>query len=227
MCAIRHDDELIVRDQMRLQGREVGDVGDDAKICSTLRQCLDDFRTRPFFEIDRQVRIGCQEAVELLRQKRGQCGGVGQQPDAPPQTGRIGAQLAAHLFHLAEDQTGMMDERLARRRRAHTTTVTFEQWRTQGGLHTGDALANRGQRQVHDPRPVREAATLYHREEKPQVGQIETHALWLLVARIAILRICRSPAGGMPDCGDAAGPLGLRPCIPIFSSLAQEYWLAQ
>ena len=172
-----------------------------------------------FFEIDRKIRISCQKADELLRQERGQCGGVGQQPDAAFQTRRIGAQFAAHLLDLAKDRAGMPDERNARRRRAHATTVTLQQWRASAfsmpamrSLTEASARCIARAPSVRLPRSTTAGKAAYRSDRNACVVAP--------VARIAILRFCRSPAWECQIAGSAASSLALLPCHPFFSFCA-------
>ncbi|KAG1520876.1 hypothetical protein G6F51_014713 [Rhizopus arrhizus] len=87
----------------------------------------------------------------------------------------IVVKLAAHAIHLGQDHARMMRQRPARRRGFNAAMFPQQQGHPQGVFHAADAFAGGSQRHVRTLGARRDGAGFLHVQEKPKVGQVESH----------------------------------------------------
>jgi len=111
----------------------------------------------------------------------------------------IGAELAAHALHLLQHDARMMEERTARRRRAHAAALALEQRRPPAAPHAADARAGRGEREVGARRAVGDAGGLRGIEE--QARSVRSKRMGVVRdGGPTSLRFVRSLGAPMPHC---------------------------
>ena len=178
--AARHDQrERVGTEHEGLQAGEIGRVGYHADIAQVVAHRVDDLVADPLLQLHRDQRVLREEAAEGLRQMLAQRGGIAQQADMALQPATVAAQLALQAFYLMQHRAGMLGQRVAGGGRAHATPLAQQQRGAERVLHGAHALAGRCQRHVRRLCPARDGARLEDVEEKPQVGQVETHAATL------------------------------------------------
>lgn len=204
MLVRRHQDQPILDKGECLQfGGGVDGVGHDADIGLSTGHGAHDLCTRPLVEIEIDVGMRCQEGGKRARQEFEGRRGIGKDTDPAAQSLGILVELAAHQFDLLSHGAGVVDECIARRRRADTAALALEQGGAKRFFHVPDALAGRGQRQAASCRAMGDARRFGHVQHQAEVGQIEPHpgqvrqrpAFGQTEGRARPFRIVPGPAG--------------------------------
>jgi hypothetical protein len=175
MAARHDDDETVGSERKELEIARVDDVGDDADIRNSFGDSADDVEARPFLQVDIDIGVGCEKAVEKRRQNLARCRAVRLQPHMALEAARIDREVAAQPPDLLQHDTGVMGEGAARRRQPNAAAAAFQERHAQRRFKTADAFACRGQRQIGLRGAARDGAGLGDVQEQSEVDEIERH----------------------------------------------------
>src|SRR5713226_5045911 len=107
----------------------------------------------------------------MFRQARG----VGEQQYAGLDAARVGREIAAQGLDIVQDDPGMIEQVFTGRGQLDAAAAALQQRDAERGFKTLDPRAGRRQRQIGANRAARDAARIGHRDEQPEVDQIESH----------------------------------------------------
>src|SRR5690606_20233758 len=85
-------------------------AGDDAHVGGTVQHAADDVAAELFLQVHRNAGPLGEKACQHLRQKLGNRGGVGEDADVPSLVGPVFGELAFQVFHLAHDQSCVLQQ---------------------------------------------------------------------------------------------------------------------
>ena len=184
----RDQHEAVDAERQNFQAGDVFGAGDDADVGLAVGDRGDDLVAQALFEIDVHLRMRREEVAQWLGQKFRQRIRVGEQAHVTLEAVGVFAQLAAHPLGLLQQQSRVVHERSARRRRLYALTFPIEQRRTELDLHVADARTCGGDGEVHAVRAGSDAAGFHDVHEQLEVDQVEAHGRggWrLAVSQIA------------------------------------------
>ncbi|OMP13393.1 hypothetical protein COLO4_01767 [Corchorus olitorius] len=150
--------------------------GGDAQIRCPVDHAPDDVTIEALLQIHRHTRaireIDGQQSGEKLGDRRR----VGEDADMAGGVTAVLGEFAFEKVDLAHDETGMLQQALARWRELDATTVTVEQANAELAFEGLHSRAGGGRRQGRAACALGQAGRLGDMDEKPQVSQVEMHA---------------------------------------------------
>jgi hypothetical protein len=176
MITWRDQHESVFREWKSLKffGR-IDFVANDANVGEVSGDSAYDVAAGTLLEIDIDLRILRQERGQGSGKKLSRCRRICKHAHAPPEPLGVLRQFSTHPFQLLSDQLRMMYEGGARRRRANTTPMPFEERGSEIYFHQPNAFARRCQRHTRPRRTMGNARCLGDKQEQPQINQIKAH----------------------------------------------------
>ena len=123
-------------------------LGGKTEIGRAVRYGGRDIRALTLLDIDVDIGMLAQERSQRARQMLRQPRGVGKQKHAGAHAGRIAREIAAHGFHVVDDEPGVIEQGFAGRGQLDAAAAALEQRHAKGLLEPLDPRARGGERQM-------------------------------------------------------------------------------
>lgn len=149
--------------------------GGKAEIGGAARDGGGDIGALALLDVDIEVGMRAQEGGERPRQMFREPGGIGEQVHARAQAARKAGEIAAHRFHILNNQARVVEQTFAGGCEFDAAASTLEQRHAERRLQALDPRAGRGQREVAAIGAACDAAGIGHCDEELEIDQIETH----------------------------------------------------
>ena len=135
--------QSVVVEGKRLQAGGAHVAGDDADIGLAFVHRLDDLAAGKLAQVDVHRRVLGQELAQRLRQEFGHGGGVGEDAHMALDAFRELLQLGPEMLDLRQDQPGVLQQGVARRRQRNAALGSVKQLRAERSFQVLDAGAVR------------------------------------------------------------------------------------
>jgi hypothetical protein len=123
--------------------------------------------------------MAAQESGHGQRQVLAHGRGIAAQAHMAGQARAVLGHVAAQALHARQHVARMLAQGMPGRRGPHATGLARQQGAAELLLHAAHALAGRGQRHVGSAGRCRERAAVQDVYEQLQVGEVESHGLWV------------------------------------------------